>query len=235
MMLMTNARDQGHVPDATRRAFLDARRESSRRRYDAQHAPTYDQDWGTVSASHRHFLDQLLGSIRDHGTVLDAACGTGKYWPVILASGRTVVGVDQSAGMLEVARSKHPAVPTACVALQDLTYVAAFDAVVCIDALENVGPEDWATVVTALASAVRAGGPLYVTVELADPTYLARVYEQARAAGHPVVPGEDFDGTGYHYYPDRASVLAWLEGAGLEIVDEDEGDDYWHLLLRGYR
>jgi len=225
--------DQDLGPSASRRAFLDARRESSRRRYDSQHAPTYDQHWGTISASHRHFLDRLLAMSRVQGVVLDAACGTGKYWPSILASGRTVIGVDQSAGMLEVARSKDPTVPTACVALQDLSFVEAFDAVVCIDALENVGPEDWPRVMSALSSAVRAGGPLYVTVELADPAAVTLAYEQARLAGHPVVPGEDFDGTGYHYYPDRASVLAWLEDAGLGIVDQAEADEYWHLLLRG--
>jgi len=85
------------------------------------------------------------------------------------------------------------------VALQDLAFVELFDAVVCIDALENVGPEDWPPVISALAAAVRPGGPLYVTVEQADPAYIDRTYEQARAAAHPVVPGEDFDGVGYHY------------------------------------
>jgi hypothetical protein len=103
---------------------------------------------------------------------------------------------------------------------------------VCIDAVENVGPEDWPVVMWRLASAVRPGGPLYVTVELADSSYLDRCYEEARDAGHPVVPGEDFDGVGYHYYPPRASVLTWLSGAGLEVVREADGDSYWHLLLR---
>lgn len=218
--------------DASRRTFLDARRESSRQRFDTRLARTYDEEWGEVSASHRSFLDRLLSLTRARGLVLDAACGTGKYWPDILASGRSVVGVDQSAGMLEVARSKHPNVPTACVALGDLAFVEVFDAVVCIDSLEYVGPEDWPAVLTALRMAVRDRGPLYATVELAEADYLDRVYEQARAAGYPVVPGEDFDGTGYHHHPSRTSVLAWLEGAGLEIVQESEGDAYWHLLLQ---
>jgi hypothetical protein len=42
---------------------------------------------------------------------------------------------------------------------------------------------------------------------------------------------------GYHYYPDRHQVRAWLDQTGLEIVDEaDEwldGYGYRHLLLRG--
>lgn len=230
---MQDDRDAG--PAIDRRAFLDARRASSRERYDEQHAPTYDREWGVISASHRRFLQRLLGMTRAGGSVLDAACGTGKYWPGILHSGRSVVGADQSAGMLEVARSKHPEVPTECVALQDLPFDGAFDAVVCIDALENVGPEDWPVVASRLAAAVRSGGPLYVTVELADPVAVARAYGEARTAGHPVVPGEDFDGVGYHFYPTRAAVLSWLRGAGLEVLDEAEADEYWHLLLRRER
>jgi hypothetical protein len=47
-----------------------------------------------------------------------------------------------------------------------------------------------------------------------------------------VVPGEDFDGTGYHHHPAREAVLGWLAEAGLTIVDETEGHEYWHFLAR---
>lgn len=40
--------------------------------------------------------------------VLDAACGTGKYWPMLLGAGLRVMGVDQSQAMLDVATRKHP-------------------------------------------------------------------------------------------------------------------------------
>lgn len=217
---------------AARRAFLDARRRSSRHRYDTAIAPGYDEAWGAIAPGHGRCIDRLLAMTRAHGIVLDAACGTGKYWPAILASGRTVVGVDQSRGMLQVARRKHPDVPTAVVGLQDLAFDSAFDAVLCIDALENIGPEDWPRVSQVLARAVRPGSPLYVTVELPDADELERVTRDARAQGHPLVAGEDFDGVGYHYFPDRAAVLGWLTAAGLAVVEESEGDGYWHLLLR---
>jgi hypothetical protein len=37
---------------------------------------------------------------------------------------------------------------------------------------------------------------------------------------------------GYQHYPSRERVLGWLSGAGLVIVEEIEGDDYWHLILQ---
>jgi SAM-dependent methyltransferase len=215
-----------------RRAFLDARRRSSAERYDTLHAPTYDRNWGAVSPSHERAVQSLLELTRPWGTVLDAPCGTGKYWPQVLASGRTVVGVDQSLGMLREAALKHPDVPIARIGLQELPFEGLFDAVMCIDGIENVGPEDWPIALERLRAAARPGAPLYLTVELADEAEVRRAWETARAAGEPVVPGESFDGIGYHYYPAREAVHAWLDEAGLERLDEFEADDYRHLLLR---
>jgi ubiquinone/menaquinone biosynthesis C-methylase UbiE len=198
----------------------------------AIHAPTYDEHWGEIMPSHAAFVEALLARTRDAGTVLDAACGTGKYWSLVLASGRTVVGIDQSPGMLAVAAAKHPEVPVGRVGLQELAFDAAFDAIMCIDALENVGPEDWPIVLERLARAARPGAPLYVTVEQADEAELAEAYEAARRDGHPVLPREDFDGVGYHHFPETGQVHARLAGAGLEILDERLGDQYLHLLLR---
>jgi hypothetical protein len=50
--------------------------------------------------------------------------------------------------------------------------------------------------------------------------------------GHPVVPGEMFDGVGYHYYPDRDDVFLWLDAAALDVLEMVDGDEYRHLLLR---
>ena len=82
-------------------------------------------------------------SCPDHGIILDAACGTGKYWPSILQTGRSVRAVDQSAGMLAQASAKYPDVPTRKLGLQELDYEQAFDGIICMDAMENVFPEDW--------------------------------------------------------------------------------------------
>jgi 2-polyprenyl-3-methyl-5-hydroxy-6-metoxy-1,4-benzoquinol methylase len=220
------------IDPEVRRAFLDARRRSHSERMTEIHAPSYDTDWGAISPSHETFVGRFLDLVRPKGTILDAACGTGKYWPLVLGSGRTVVGVDQSIGMLGVAARKFPEVPMGCVGLQDLQFVELFDGVMCVDAIENVGPEDWPVVLARLREAARHGTYLYLTVEVIDEADAERAYEEARAKGAPVIPGEDFDGLGYHHYLERSRVGRWLGEAGLETVASDVADLYLHLLLR---
>lgn len=223
-------REPAPSPDV-RRAFLDERRRTSIERLDLASA-TYDTDWGAMAPSHARFVERVLAGTREHAMVLDAACGTGKYWPMVLASGRTVVGTDQSAGMLAAAATKHPEVPVARVGLQDLVFDAAFDAVLCIDAMEYVGPEDWPVVLAALRRAVRPGGLVYLTVELPDADELREHVERARAAGEPVVASESVYPAGYHHFPDRADVERWLAAAGLDVLADEDADEYRHLLLR---
>lgn len=228
-------RIQPAVDPALRRAFLDDQRWSQTERFDTRFARTYDRDWGAISATHEAFLCRLLDGTRPGGTLLDAACGTGKYWPLVLGSGRTVVGTDQSGGMLRQAAMKHPSVPIARLALLEIPFEGLFDAVMCVDALEYVGPEDWPGVLMRLRQAARPGTMLYVTVELCDETQARRDYEAARAAGEPVVPGESLlgdEGPGYHHFPEQRAVDTWIEGAGLERVEMRDGDDYRHYLLR---
>lgn len=215
-----------------RQAFVEARRSASRGGYNAVFASATDDAWVRIAPSHARSLGRVLRLTRARGTVLDAACGQGKYWSDIMRSGRSVVGTDQLVDVLEVAHAAHPEVPTARLALQDLAFDSLFDAVICIDALEDLVPEDWPAVLGALVSAARPDAPLYLTVELSEPGQLERVYERARAAGHPVILGERFDGAGYHYYPSRDAVYQWLTGSGLESIDESDGDGYWHLILR---
>jgi len=64
-----------------RRAWLDERRRVARERYDTLHASGYDQqEWGAISPTHRRFVDQLVQRCPPGGRILDAACGTGKYF-----------------------------------------------------------------------------------------------------------------------------------------------------------
>ncbi len=92
--------------------YLKERRRVSEVRYDTLHAAGYDQHWGQSDASHQSFPRRFLDLCAPGGTILDAARGTGKYWPLILESGRSVVGTDQSRQMLVQANGKFPHVRT---------------------------------------------------------------------------------------------------------------------------
>src|SRR5262245_20775190 len=59
-----------------------------------------DQEYGEIGPTHRRFVTRLLDRCPPGGRVLDAACGTGKYFGMVLQAGRTLLGCDQSAGML---------------------------------------------------------------------------------------------------------------------------------------
>jgi SAM-dependent methyltransferase len=218
-----------------RQAWLRERRQTAEERHDTIHAFTYDDQWGEIGETHRRFVTDLLEGCPPGGTVLDAACGTGKYFGMVLEAGRRVVGTDQSTGMLARARARWPAVPLERVGLQELAFEGDFDAVMCIDAMEYVPPEDWPLVVANLRRAVRPGGRLYLTVEEVDDRELDEAFADATARGLPVVRGEDA-GEGYHYYPSRDQVAAWLEEAGLRVEAKEhspgDGYGYLHLLAR---
>ena len=87
-----------HDPTAERRAWLAVRRAAVVAAYDAE-AATYDRH-PYPNKPQQAWVRRLLTLCPEHATVLDAPCGTGRYFPLIAAAGHRVVGIDQSAGML---------------------------------------------------------------------------------------------------------------------------------------
>jgi SAM-dependent methyltransferase len=217
-----------------RRAWLAAQRASVEERYDRLYAATYDDDDSPISPIHRRFVERLVQSCPPGGIVLDAPCGTGRYFDMVLAAGRSVVGIDQSAAMLARARAKHPEVVVEKIGLQELEFDSEFDAAMCIDALEYIPPEDWPLVLANLRRGVRGRGLIYLTVEQIDPAEIASVFAEAAAEGLPVCHGESIRrGGGYHYYPTPDRISRWLTAEGLEIVSEgiSRGRTYRYLHI----
>ena len=219
-----------------RQAWLTERRSAVVAAYDAE-APTYDEH-EYPSDLQREWVARALRLIAPGGVVLDAPCGTGKYFPMVAAAGHQVVGADQSAGMLAQARARGIAFRLEHVALQDLPYVHEFDAVITVDAMENIPPEDWPVVLANLHHAVRPGGVIYLTVEEVEQAKIDQAFHSLSARGLPAVRGEIVEGdvAGYHYYPGRDQAIEWFEQEGLAIVDEgfrqEDGWGYRHFLMR---
>jgi len=111
----------------------------------------------------------------------------------------------------------------------------------CVDAMEFVSPEDWPVVLDRFNRALRPGGWLYLTVELALEDQVRALNAEARKSGLPVVKGEviwdEPDGY-YHYYPTMEQVRTWVAEAGFAIEEEaegpwhEEGYAYHHVLAR---
>ncbi len=213
--------------------WLSKQRQTVEEGYDKQEGTTYVES-EEISSTHHQFVTRLIEQCPPDGRVLDAACGTGSYFSLIRASGRQVFGIDQSGGMLAQARAKFPEVHTEKLGLQQLDKDEQFDAVMCIDAMEFVFPEDWPLVMANLRKALRPEGHLYLTVERVSEQELEKAFADATERGLPVVQGENVLRGGYHYYPPLPQVVAWVNEAGLQVVEDGHSDHgsygYYHVL-----
>ena len=99
------------APTADRGAWLRELRRVDERQEDAV-AGDFDAEWGEIEPLHHSFVGRFLSRLPPDGRVLDAACGTGKYFSMVLASGRKLLGVDHAGGLLAIAAVKFPQVPT---------------------------------------------------------------------------------------------------------------------------
>ena len=214
---------------ADRRAALVAAYDAEAATYgDAEYPPDMQREW----------VARVLRLIPPGGTVLDAPCGTGKYFAMLAAAGHRVAGADQSAGMLARARARGIAFSLEHTSLQDLSYAGQFDAVLTIDAMQHIPPEDWPGVLANLHRAARPGSLLYLTVEELEQHHVERAFQSLCARGLPAVRGElaEGDAAGYHYFPGRDQAADWFGQQGLAILDEgfrrENGWGYRHFILR---
>ncbi len=205
--------------------------------YDTRWAPLYGEKWGLYSnTTHLQFLHEFLTLLPQKSMVLDAACGAGRYLPVLLEKGHSIIGIDQSQGMLARAKAKFPDVQFGKVGLQEMAYREVFDGAICMDAMENVCPEDWPLVLSNFHRALKQHGYLYFTaetIENADENEIKQAFESSQQAGLPVVYGEWPDEGVYHYHPTNQQVKEWTQQAGFEVLKEGNGEIwYYHILIR---
>ena len=219
-----------------RQAWLVERRAALVTGWDAEAATYGDEEYPWDAQ--RDWVARVLRLIPQGATVLDAPCGTGRYFPMLAAAGVRVAGADQSAGMLAKARARGIAFSLERTSLQDLPYACQFDAVLTIDAMHHVPPEDWPGVLANLHRAARPGGLVYLTVQELHRHHLERAFESLSARGLPAVRGELVEGgaPGYAYFPGRDQAVGWFGQQGLAILDEGfrrgNGWGHRHFLLR---
>jgi ubiquinone/menaquinone biosynthesis C-methylase UbiE len=219
-----------------RAAWLKEQRRECEEKYDG-YAPLYWDKYGLYSnTTHQQFIQEFLSYLSPNCTILDAACGAGRYEPFLLEKGHSIIGTDQSQGMLARAKEKFPSVQYVRILLQEISYQETFDGVICMDAMENVCPEDWPLVLNNFHRSLKPIGYLYLTaetIENADEDEIKQAYEKAVQAGLPVVYGEWPDEDVYHYHPSNQQVREWVQKAGFEILKEADGEMwYYHILVR---
>jgi ubiquinone/menaquinone biosynthesis C-methylase UbiE len=217
-------------------AWLREMRRDCEEQYD-QGSTLYDEQGGVYSnIAHQQFIQEFLSFLPPNSKVLDAPCGTGRYLPFLLEKGHSLVGIDQSHGMLERAKIKFPTVQFEKMGLQEMAFQEVFEGAICMDAMENVPPEDWRLVLNNFHRALKPHSYFYFTAETlenANALEIQQAFERAQQAGLPVVYGEYPDEEVYHYHPTRQQVREWTQQAGFEILKDGDGEIwYYHILVR---
>jgi predicted TPR repeat methyltransferase len=135
-------------------------------------APVFDATLARLECRAPSLVDgevaRLFPDAKASLDVLDAGCGTGLCGPLLRPRAKTLVGVDLSPAMIELARKRslYDDLVVAELTAHLRAHPAGFDAVVSADTLVYFG--DLGEVVRAAAGALRPGGALVFTVEAAQ-------------------------------------------------------------------
>jgi SAM-dependent methyltransferase len=140
-------------------------------------------------------IETLLGAAeQDAARIADVACGTGIVTVRLVRPGRSVIGIDRSAGMAAVATGRLPG----RIALGDVTRLplasGSADAVTMVWLLHLLRAADAAAAIAQAARVLRPGGLLITTVGKDDAAFDA-VNDDAAALAGPVRAGFDREQT----------------------------------------
>ncbi len=120
---------------------------------------------------HNAFYDRpntlkLIGEVKDK-SVLDAACGPGKYAEILISEGATVTGFDISPRMIELAKERNK--NTGFFFVQDLATPFetlsknSYDVIVCALAMHYI--EDWNSTIQEFYRVLKDDGQLIISIE----------------------------------------------------------------------
>ena len=167
----------------------------------------------------RKYLDLMLEGLRPGARVLDLGCGTGE--PValyLIGKGFRVVGVDESAAMLEIARRVVPEAELIEGDMCDVEFAGVFDAAIAWDSLFHVERAHHRAVYRKIYGALAPGGRLLLSTG---------------GTGHPGFTSEMYGRTFFYSGFEPGEVLRLLasEGFEVELCEVDDPSSLGHLAV----
>ncbi len=184
----------------------DPRSALNRASYDAI-APHWDAARTGFSGRERAYLDALLDGLSAGAVVLDLGCGTGRPMAEhVVGRGHRIVGVDQSAALLALARSRFPAETWIESRIEDYVPDRRFAAAISWDALFHVPRERHEAILARVTQALAPGGRLMLT---------------AGGSAHPGFTDEMFGARFFYdsHAPDDTRAL--LRRLGLRVLIDE--------------
>ena len=184
------------------------------------------EEWhaGRRAFTAKKYVDMVLGRLEPGASVLDLGCGTGEPAALYLArKGFRVVGVDESAAMLEIARRVVPAAEFVRADMRELEPDGRpFAAAVVWDSLFHVERGRHLSVFRKLSSLLSPGGLLLLS---------------AGGTGHAGFTSEMHGHTFFYSAHDPAETLRLLTSAGfgVELCEEDDPSSRGHLAVLARR
>jgi SAM-dependent methyltransferase len=128
-----------------------------------RHARDFDRDRGR-HLQEKAWLDRFIGLLEPPATVLDLGCGMGE--PIaryLIENGCGVVGVDSSASMLEMARSRFPSSEWLIADMRELRLGRRFDGVLAWDSFFHLSMDHQRAMFPRFAAHANPGAPLMFT------------------------------------------------------------------------
>ena len=167
----------------------------------------------------RKYVDLILGRLTPGAKLLDLGCGTGA--PVaryVVRNGFRVVGVDQSAGMLEIARRVVPEAELIQADMREVDVAEGFAAVIAWDSVFHVGRAHHRAIFRKVSRLLDPGGWLLLS---------------AGGSGHEGFTSEMFGHTFFYSGYEPEEVLGLLRGEGFEIdlCEEDDPSSRGHIAV----
>lgn len=147
------------------------------RRYDAL-AATWDQK--VLNSKYGiAYVRRAIQACVKRQRALDVGCGTGgRLMNELLGAGFTITGIDVSAGMLDIARKRHPSVELLDEDICVWSPVGNYDLIIAWDSTFHVPRNQQGSVVTKLCNALDAGGVFLFTAGGIDTEITGEMYGQ---------------------------------------------------------